>query len=170
MAISPELRIRDRKAAGPHADEQGWFDAFPGALLTLGSGGVFDLHPMTDDPAAAAGPQVLRVAKPGTDDFYYLSYRQPVGYDDGLTNSYTKGINIHTHPGYGRTRFIRTLTDGELFEDDPVHFTQLGRAGDHSYVTVEVLIGGCGEASPSLGIDPSLQITAAIQAAKSTSE
>ena len=59
----------------------------------------------------------VKIKKPDTGEFYYLSYRQPIGYDDSLSSTYTQGVNIHRYQGegYGYTYFISSLEDLATF-------------------------------------------------------
>ncbi len=146
-----------------HADQMGWFDAFPGAVVTVVGSAVYDIDSLESDPMLAAGPQILKVWKPDTNEYYYLSFRQPIGYDDSLSLTYTRGVNIHRYigSGYSRTYFIVSLTDGASFEDfsNGLTVTQLGRALDGSSVTVDVALGGGDTTAP----DPITDLSATLK-------
>ena len=141
-----------------HKDQMQWFDAVPGSRLTVVSSGTHDIYPLALDPSVAGGPQLLTIDKPDTNEIYYLSYRLPTGIDGSLGSGYTGGVNIHRYRGSGtvQTKFIRTLGDGGLFEDQAngITVTQIGRAPDGSFVTVGVDFG-CAVASPWLSLSPS---------------
>ncbi len=143
---------------GAHKDQMAWLDAFPGSRLTVVSSGTHDIYPLALDPSAAGGPQLLKVDKPDTNEIYYLSYRLPIGIDSSLGSAYTGGVNIHSYSGSGavQTKFIRRLGDGGLFEDQAngITVTQIGRALDGSFVTVDIDFG-CAVASPWLSLSPS---------------
>ena len=130
----------------PHVDQLGWFDAFPGSLVQVWSPGVYDLYPLTADAEFASGPQALRIEKPDTGELYYLSYRQHEGYDDSLSSTYTRGVNLHRFGG-GQSFFLGSLTDGAQFEDAPndLLVTQLGLGSGDAYVTVQVDVGTVGD-------------------------
>jgi hypothetical protein len=144
----------------PHVDQMRWFDAFPGTIATVTSNGVFDLRPMAVHPLTTGGLRALRIAKPDTGGYYYLSFRQAVGYDDSLSSTYTQGVNVHRYAGsgYALTSFIDSLATGESFQDaaNGITVTQLGRASDGSYATVEVAFG-CAQRAPSLAVSPASQ-------------
>ena len=146
----------------PHVDQLGWFASYPGTIATVSSSGVYDLRPMSVHPLSAGGLRALRIAKPDTGGFYYLSFRQSSGYDQGLAGAYTQGVNVHRYAGsgYALTSFISSLATGESFQDpaNGLTVTQLARASDGSYVTVEVSFG-CVARAPSVALSPASQST-----------
>jgi hypothetical protein len=129
-----------------HADQMGWYGAFSGSTATVAASGIYDIKAIGSDPFSGTEPHILKIEKPDTSEFYYLSYRQPFpdGYDDSLSDAYTQGVNIHRYcgSGYGYTSFITSLADLEGFTDDVngISITQLGSTGDT--VTVEITMGG----------------------------
>ena len=115
-----------------HTDQMGWYNGIPGAISTVISSGTFNLAAIGLDPTSVNGvPFMLKIAKPNTNDLYYLSYRQPVGNYNQLSSNYTKGINIHRYKGsgYGYTTHIKTLINGETFTDSTsgISFTQVSQ-------------------------------------------
>jgi hypothetical protein len=141
-----------------HKDQLGWLNAFAGSSLTVVSSGSYDIYPLALDPATAGGPQSLKIHKPDSNEIYYLSYRRPVGIDSAIKSTYTGGASVHRYRGSGSTRtyLIKVLGDGGQF-DDPVNgitVTQLGRAADGSFVTVNVDFG-CAVGTPSVSLSPS---------------
>ena len=66
----------------PHKDRLGWLD--PSGILNVESGGSFVLNPI-ENPT---GPRALRIRRaPGIDQWLWVEYRQPIGYDATLTAS-----------------------------------------------------------------------------------
>ena len=125
----------------PHADQLGWFDAFPGDLVRVKSDGIYRIHSMSADPATVPSPKVLKLPKPNTAENYYLSVRHQTGYDEQLASSYTNGASLHRFAsGATRTYYIDTLEDGETFRDtaNQIDVTQLGHAADGSWVDVAI--------------------------------
>jgi hypothetical protein len=129
---------------GPHTAQLGWIGTWSGDLVNVDRSGVYELHPIDVDPLVVPGPRALRIAKPDSGDFYYVSFRQPVGYDDSLDPLYTRGVSIHRYrgSGYALTYFIDSLTDGALFEDAAagVGIRQLGVAPGGDHVEVEITV------------------------------
>jgi hypothetical protein len=144
----------------PHVDQMRWFDAYPGTIATVTANGVYDLRPLGVHPLTTGGLRALRIAKPDTGGYYYLSFRQALGYDDSLASTYTQGVNIHRYAGsgYALTSFIDSLATGESFQDtaNGLTVTQLGRASDGSYATVQVAFG-CAERAPTVTVAPASQ-------------
>jgi hypothetical protein len=144
----------------PHADQMRWFNAFPGTIATVTANGVYDLRPMAVHPLTTGGLRALKIAKPDTGGFYYLSFRQAVGYDDSLASTYTQGVNVHRYAGsgYALTSFVDSLATGESFQDavNGLTVTQLSRASDGSYATVQVAFG-CAERAPTVTVSPASQ-------------
>lgn len=139
-----------------HSDQMGWYANIPGAISTIVAGGTFHLAAIGLDPTSVNGALfMLKIAKPDTNDFYYLSYRQPIGSYNQLSSTYTRGINIHRYrgAGYSTTTHIRTLVDGETFVDSAngIAFTQLSQ--DSSYASVQISFG-CVTAAPTISISP----------------
>ena len=83
-----------------HADQMGWYNVFPGSVATITASGVYSIAAL-GSAAYATAPQMLKVQKPNTSEFYYLSYRQPISYDAGMATTYTQGVNIHRYKGSG---------------------------------------------------------------------
>ena len=53
---------------------------------------IFDIAPLELDTANAASAQLFKIRKPDTSEWYYLSYRQALGFDQSLHNSYLGGL------------------------------------------------------------------------------
>jgi len=142
---------------GPHADQMGWYDAFPGSLVTVTASGTYHLAVLGTDPAYATEPQILKIKKADSGDYYYLTYRQPRGYDDTLSSSYTQGVNIHRYrgSGYSYTYFITALTDAGTFSDsaNQIAIRQISHSPD--YVTITVDLGEeCSAEMPTVSMTP----------------
>lgn len=149
---------------GAHTDQMGWYAAFPGSIATIVGDGIYDITATGIDPAVAAYPHILKIEKPDTNDYYYLSYRQPIGYDDTLSSTYTPGVNIHRYQGngYGLTYFVRALNDGETFTDDinGITVSQINHDGESVAVDISFDVNGgtsCVATSPGISISPAGQ-------------
>ena len=151
----------------PHIQQMNWFDATDNTIVDVTATGDFTLYPVEGDFGPAAGPRALRIAKPDSGDYYYLSVREPVGSYGSLSNTYTRGVNIHRYrgSGYNRTTFIRSLYDdgsgsGATLEfvdaANEITITQLADNGDG---TVDVRVDfnvECLTAPPLVNISPSV--------------
>ena len=96
-----------------------WAGVRPDQVVNVVAAGSYEIAPLELDLSQALAPQVLKVAKPDTGEYYYLSYRQPIGFDANLSSSLTSRVQIHTYQGNGgRTWYLRGLLEGETFVDD----------------------------------------------------
>ncbi|HJQ98760.1 MAG TPA: hypothetical protein VJ826_10640, partial [Candidatus Polarisedimenticolaceae bacterium] len=84
-----------RQFSSPHEGQKSWIPA--SNIQTVSSAGTatYVISPLQANPATVAFPQILRVQVPVTGDYYYISYRQPQGYDATLSTNYTDRTNIH---------------------------------------------------------------------------
>ncbi len=151
----------------PHIQQMNWFDATDNTIVDVSATGDFTLFPVEEDFGPAAGPRALRIAKPDSSDYYYLSVREPVGSYGSLSSTYTRGVNIHRYrgSGYNRTLFIRSLYDdgsgsGATLEfvdtTNEITITQLADNGDG---TVDVRVDfnvECLTAPPLVNINPAI--------------
>ncbi|MGI9245356.1 MAG: hypothetical protein ACR2I8_01420, partial [Steroidobacteraceae bacterium] len=139
-----------------HVDQMGWYAGQAGAVkLVTAPGGQFTLAAIGAD-FSSGSPKILKVAKPDSGDFYYLSYRQASAYDATLGSAYTAGINVHryTGSGYALTSHIVTLTNGSTFSDpaNAISFTQVATGGGAATVQVTY---GCSVGTPTVALAPS---------------
>ena len=66
--------------------------------------------------ASMSSEQALQIFLPGGNDILYVSYRQPDGQDSHLSSNFVTGASIHLWKGSNsKTRFVKTLTDGETY-------------------------------------------------------
>ena len=159
---------------GAHADQMGWSSSTAGSIATVVSSGTYEISPIGSDPATATAPQTLKIEKADSAEFYYLTYRQPTGYDDSLSTTYTRGVNVHRYrgSGYSATNFIKSLGDTESFNDTANELTVTQVSRDGATATVEIAFGtstgggtgggtddtSCNTATPSVGVSPSIQM------------
>jgi len=139
----------------PHLDQMNWYANYPGSIVTVTQSGSYDIAVLDATPPTS--PRILKLAKPDNQGFYYLSYRQPRGYDDSLTPLYTRGVNIHRYQGsgYNPTAFITSLADTGTFTDGAsgIEITQVGHGDNH--VTVNIHL--CTRENPTVTLTPSSQ-------------
>ncbi len=146
---------------GAHIDQMGWFDGFSGAVSTVVSGGTYQIAAIGSDPASGSTPQILKIERIDTANFYYLTYRQPTGYDGSLSGTYTQGVKVHHYrgSGYSATNHILTMTDGGPVHDpaNDITVTQISRDGATATIQVTYVLT-CNKATPSVGIGPSIHL------------
>lgn len=141
---------------GPHAHQMGWLNAFTNAVQSVTASGTYSLAPLGNTAPDGSTPQVLRIAKPSTGDYYYLSYRQPTGFDTTLGTTYTQGVNVHHYQGsgYAFTYFITSLPDNGLFSDtvNGISITQSTHGTGAAALQVTF---GCVANTPTVSLSPS---------------
>lgn len=148
-----------RKFNSVHVDQIGWLENLTGIRIDVLSSGTYDIAPLGSDPVLTTAPQVLRIDWPGTDESYYLSYRQPIGLDAAINSTYTTGVNIHHGKPLGIwSLFVDVLADGETYADSKrgIAITQTASGAD--FVTVSVSFGDCIIAAPSVALGPSSRL------------
>ncbi len=122
----------------------------------------------TIEPLAAVNPtgtQVLKLVKPDTSDNYFISLRQPIGYDSGLASGYQNRISIHrgTTTLSAYTYLLGTLGVGETFTDsvNGYSFTATSIGTGSATVNVGMTLPDCVRAAPTVSISPITQSAAA---------
>jgi PKD repeat protein len=129
------------QANAPHRDQLQWFDTFPDALVNAECSGKFELHALELDAGdSAVGPQVVKLAKPDTNEFYYLSYRREVG-PYPSNPEYADKINIHRYDGnWSFTYHITNLDQNDRFQDteNGITVTATSAGGETARVSVNI--------------------------------
>lgn len=149
-----------RQINGPHQDQMGWMS--PEQMMGVLESGTYMISPIEQSPAEALAPQILIVPKPDTGESYYLSYRQPLGFDAGLSSTYLTGVNIHRHQPDSATRsyFLASLGDGQSFSDSVNNVTVNQLSHTSGYVTIQVQVGPapvCIANAPTVNLSPAGQ-------------
>ena len=159
MSLSTPILSGWRSFNAPHVHQMGWYAQYIDRIVTVTQSGLHTIAAL--DPSSLMNPglpRILKLAKPGTQDYYYLSYRQPTGYDADLLDTYTQGVNIHWYHGSGNsaTAFVSALTDGNtaMLTDTTGGLIQVTQTG-HSSDQVTVNISLCTSVPPSVTLWPS---------------
>lgn len=146
----------------PHMEQMGWMP--PGNIATVSQSGTYTVAALELSPTQAPAPQILKMYKPDTGDYYYFSYRAPLGLDSGLRTAYFNRVNVHKYIGnYGayNTYLLALLDDASVFSDttNGITVTQVSHASDRA--TVQIQLPGstptCQRATPVLALSPSSQ-------------
>lgn len=148
----------------PHMEQMGWTPA--SNILTVTQSGTYTVATLETNPAQASAAQILKIFKPDTGEYYYLSYRQPLGLDSGLRSAYWNRINVHKYTGnYDayNTYLLALLDDAGVYSDatNGISVTQLSHTSN--YATVQIQLPGgspaptCQAAAPVLSMNPSSQ-------------
>ncbi|MGH7893021.1 MAG: MopE-related protein [Candidatus Binatia bacterium] len=129
-----------RQTNGPHKDQMGWLPA--DKVVTVTTSGTYGLAPLETAPGTTALPLLLRVARPASGGYYYLSFRRRIGYDANMRLDYADRTSIHKSPG-GNTLLVKFLADGQSFSDptNGMTITQSGHDTSAAQVTVSMSCG-----------------------------
>lgn len=138
----------------------GWLPT--GGVLDVGTSGTYTVAAL--GPEAGSATQVLRIAKPDTNEVYFVSMRQGNGVDANLPG-YANLLNIHRSVGQlqQRTYLLKTLATGASFIDatNGVQVTHQGVSGNTATVAVTIGATSCERRAPSLLATPSSATAAA---------
>ena len=150
-----------RQINAPHQIELGW--RMPEQTEKVTSRGVYDIAPLEFGPWDTSIPQILILDKPDTGESYYLSYRQPIGFDANLHPAFINTVSIHSFGTYGdQTILLDTIAVGDTFFDsvNGITISLMSQSADGA--TVEIgFEQSCAPAMPSLSVTPSAQSASA---------
>lgn len=136
----------------------GWLT---GATRDVTTAGTYALAAMSSGNTSA--PQVLRVAKPDTGEWYYLSMRQAIGVDANLPSSLRNTLLIYRASGTlpAKTYLLASVAAGQVWSDtvNGYQFSHLGVAGDTATVGVNASGAVCTRSAPSVTVSPASQGT-----------
>jgi PKD repeat protein len=127
------------QANAPHRDQLRWFDAYPGTLVSPTCSDTFHLHALELDPGVdTVGIQAIKIPKPDTNEFYYLSYRREIGtYPSKF--EYADKINVHRYQDTGSfTYHITNLDQYEEFVDTSNGITVTAAATGEALAAVAI--------------------------------
>lgn len=139
----------------PHKIAMGWI---PGARAqTISRSGI---HTVTQLESSSAAIQALEIKK-STGGAYYLSFRQPSGFDASLSTLFQNRVSVHSWSGSVglQTMQLATLGDGETYTDSTLgmSFTVLSHDGASATVQIQLPDAPCVRAAPSVAISPASQ-------------
>jgi M6 family metalloprotease-like protein len=156
----------------------GWlnYGAAP-AIQTVTTSGTYTINPYE---LSGAGPKALKIFKgndpaTGAKVWYYLEARQAVGFDAFLSESFyyteneTFGVLFHIGtdgngntsdlldmtPETGSNWFDMSLVAGQSFQDSTTGVTFAPTSVNSAGATVQITLGSCIPASPSVSVSPS---------------
>lgn len=136
----------------PHKAQMGWI---PSEKVQVVSGDATYTIDSVEN-RFPANPQALKIHKNDTNEDYYFSYRQPIGFDSTLTSPYTNTTNLHRWRGSGNTYYLNSLGDGISFTDTTNGITvkQLGHTNSQSTVSVTFGAAVCSRTVPLISVSP----------------
>ena len=146
---------------GANRTMAGWLPA--GAVQDVGTGGSYALASVSTN-ATAASPQVLRIVKPDTNEYYYVSFRQALNLDASLSSGYLNTISVHRAAGTlpTRTYLLQNVAVGGTFTDavNGITLTNQGITNGTMTVGVGFSGGSCVRSAPLVSVSPSSQTAA----------
>jgi len=153
MAVSTQQL---RGLNGPHRHQLGWTGGT--SVQDVTQNGSYDVAPLAVDPGSAGAPQILRVRKPDTGEYYYLSYRVGTGFDNYISDGYKQLLSVHRYKGDGsstRTNLLAWLGDGQQFVDqvNGITVTMLSHTAAQATARIE-FVSPCPVATSSVSLTP----------------
>ena len=143
---------------GANRTMAGWMPA--GSVQDVGIGGSYPLASISTN-AAATSPQVLRIVKPDTSEYYYISLRQALNLDSGLSTQYVNNISVHRATGTlpTKTYLLQSVGAGQSFVDsvNGLTVTNQGVAGGLATVGITFNGGSCVRSAPLVSVSPTSQ-------------
>lgn len=135
-----------------------------GTVLDVTSAGSYAVASVSDSSVVAM-PQVLRIAKPDTAEYYYISLRQATGYDAALGTQYVNALSVHRATGTlpTRTYLMQVLASGQSFSDASNGITISNQGVSNGVAGIGVVLAAavCTRAVPSISLSPASQTAAA---------
>lgn len=147
---------------GAHKMTVGWIPQ--DRVQTATASAIYHVY---NEESLSTAAQVIKINKPDTGESYYVSYRQPIGFDTGLVAGMTRGVSIHVWNGnaFVQTKLLdasplvgdfngfgdATMQDGQHFIDVANGFELVQKSHDQSYAEVEIIFPD--------GIAPTVAIT-----------
>lgn len=107
---------------------------------------------------SAFAPQVLRLRKADTNEYYYVSLRTGSGFDAGLTTAYLNKVSVHRSPGTlgAKTYLLAQLAPGQSFTDatNGITIAPTSVSGEGATIAVTTSAPQCTTSEPSIATSP----------------
>jgi hypothetical protein len=144
-----------------HSDQMGWRASTQ--VRTVTTSGFYDVAPLQLAAGTALAPQVLKIPKPGSTEYYYVSYRQPSSFDANMSSGYHT-VNVHRYAGgMTRTYALAALGAGQSYVDSTTGVSIALITRTDGYATVDVQVPsslGCTASAPTVSVTPATQSVA----------
>lgn len=104
----------------PHLDQLNWWDHIEWYYEFVNEPvNNYILQPLQLDPDINSWTRIVKFPKKNNNEYYYVSYRQPVWYNAQMYSKYQPGLMIHTYrwSWYSNTKLVKTLNNWEEFYD-----------------------------------------------------
>ena len=142
-----------------HQDQMGWRPPVMNVLIS--ESGIYDIAPQELYAGQATAPQILRIAKPDTGEFYYIAYRRPLGFDTNLQWWHQNVVTVHRYKGADglptNTYLLDALETGDSFADSINNITVSHLQQNQDYATVQIALNGsaaCTAGPPAIDLSP----------------
>jgi hypothetical protein len=111
--------------------------------------------------AIVGTPQVLRLPKADTAEWYYFSLRTATAYDTSLASTYVGTVSVHRSSGTlpARTYLLQSLAAGQTFTDATNGITVTNQGGTTDQATVAITLSAptCARSAPTVALSPASQ-------------
>lgn len=135
----------------------GWMA--PGTVVDITGGGSFALDALA--LAAPTSPQVMRIFKADTNEWYHVSLRKAIDLDAGLSTAYLDKITVVKASGKlpAKTTLVAALGAGQAWTDtaNGITVTHQSLAGNTATVGVSMTGATCTTAAPTVAVSPASQ-------------
>ncbi len=142
---------------GANKTMAGWLA--PGNVADAAASGTYSIAALAAPDSGSA--QVVRLRKADTSEYYYVSLRQPIDLDSGLSSTYQSRVAIHTSTGTMpiKTVLRTTLGAGGTFTDSVNGITIAAQSISSTSATLSVQLTGatCATSAPTFSVGPSSQ-------------
>lgn len=144
-------------ANGANRVMAGWMPA--GSVVDVTGGGTFALDAL--GLATWTSPQIMRIYKADTAEWYYVSLRQAIGMDASLASTYLNAVSI-TKSGTTlptKTVLMAALPVGQSWSDSTngITISHQSLTGNTSTVAVAMTGATCTRAAPTVTVSPASQ-------------
>ncbi|MEM3113401.1 MAG: hypothetical protein QXI33_03185 [Candidatus Pacearchaeota archaeon] len=140
----------------PHKEQMTFIPS--SKYITPVSSGVYTIASTESISSQTSLPQAIKIYKNSTIGYYYFSYRQPVGFDTGLSSTYKEKLNVHTYKGGSvKTFFIGSYNENSSFVDPEIGLSvrPINKTASTMDVYVNFNTTPCVNNAPTLTISPS---------------
>lgn len=135
----------------------GWMA--PGTVVDVAGGGSFGLDAL--ELPAPTSPQVMRIYKPDTKEWYHISLRQALDLDSALSATYLNALSVTKASGTlpAKTTLMAALQVGQSWSDgvNGITVSHQGLAGSTSTVGVTMTGEVCARSAPTVAVSPGSQ-------------
>jgi hypothetical protein len=144
--------------SAPHENQKQWMPLGKVQEVSVAGTATYVLSPLQANPQTTPYPQILKIRKTDTGDWYYLSYRQRQGYDASLASEYVDRTSIHRYvgSGYNNTRFLVALQDTQVFDDTVNGLSVRQISHDATSATLQITTA-CAASAPLVAMSPAKQ-------------